>query len=127
MVRQYAERDAAATRRTVRFCAPQAGHVALDPGALVEYTNLLAACGLLPRSLGRVAVEIDVHRPIQQMGTGELTAPARVVARLEGVLNALESGVLNALAPMTGQRREVGDTRSRRDVGFGRASVPPGR
>ena len=62
--------------------------------ALNDHTNLLIACGILPRSLGRVAVEIDVHR---------LTQHILAVFDRHGVEQAARRELVEVLRGGTGQ------------------------
>jgi hypothetical protein len=50
-----------------RHDAVKLGALKAQHAALVDHTGLLIACGLLPRSLGRIGIQIDVQRVTQQV------------------------------------------------------------
>jgi hypothetical protein len=62
LIEEFALLAERSKHEAVRLGALKARHA-----ALIDYTGLLMACGLLPRSLGRAAVEIDVRRLTQHI------------------------------------------------------------
>jgi hypothetical protein len=62
LIEEFALLAEGSNHEAVRLGALKARHA-----ALIDYTGLLIACGLLPPSLGQAAVEIDVHRLTQHI------------------------------------------------------------